>query len=193
MKRAAAAVRSVKAGHAGMAAAAPATNRRLYTDASPLDHMDFDAKVALLGDIDAYARAADPRVRQVSVSLTGSWQVVDIVRAGGEIRSDIRPLVRLDVAVVVGAGERQESGRHGVGGRVRYRAFVAPERWRAQVDEALRQAAVNLDSRPAPRRRNPGGAGSRLARHPAARGRRARPRGRFQPQEDLGLFRPHGR
>ena len=150
MKRAAAAVRSVKAGHAGMAAAAPATNRGLYTDASPLDHMDFDAKVALLGDIDAYARAADPRVRQVSVSLTGSWQVVDIVRAGGEIRSDIRPLVRLDVAVVVGAGERQESGRHGVGGRVRYRAFVAPERWRAQVDEALRQAAVNLDSRPAP-------------------------------------------
>ena len=150
MKRAAAAVRSVKAGHAGMAAGPPATNRRLYTDASPLDHMDFDAKVALLGDIDAYARAADPRVRQVSASLTGSWQVVDIVRAGGEIRSDIRPLVRLDVAVVVGAGERQESGRHGVGGRERYRAFVAPERWRAQVDEALRQAVVNLDSRPAP-------------------------------------------
>jgi len=119
MKRAAAAVRSVKAGHAGMAAGPPATNRRLYTDASPLDHMDFDAKVALLGDIDAYARAADPRVRQVSASLTGSWQVVDIVRAGGEIRSDIRPLVRLDVAVVVGAGERQESGRHGVGGRDR--------------------------------------------------------------------------
>ena len=150
MRRAASAVRSVKAGHAGMAAAPPATNRRLYTDASPLDHMDFDAKVALLGDIDAYARAADPRVRQVSVSLTGSWQVVDIVRAGGEIRSDVRPLVRLNVSVVVGAGERQESGSHGVGGRARYEAFVRPERWRAQVDEALRQAVVNLDSRPAP-------------------------------------------
>ena len=150
MKRAASAVRSVKAGHAGMAAAPPATNRRLYTDASPLDHMDFDAKVALLGDIDAYARAADPRVRQVSVSLTGSWQVVDIVRAGGEIRSDVRPLVRLNVSVVVGAGERQESGSHGVGGRERYEVFVRPERWRAQVDEALRQAVVNLDSRPAP-------------------------------------------
>ena len=150
MKRAAAAVRSVKAGHAGMAAAPPATNRSLYTDASPLDHMDFDAKVALLGDIDAYARAADPRVRQVSASLAGSWQVVDILRAGGEIRSDVRPLVRLNVSVVVGAGDRQESGSHGVGGRARYEAFVRPERWRAQVDEALRQAVVNLDSRPAP-------------------------------------------
>ncbi len=150
MKRAATAVQSVKAGHGGMADAPPATNRHLYTDASPLNQMDFGAKVALLADIDAYARAADPRVRQVSASLTGSWQVVDIVRAGGNFRSDIRPLVRLNVAVVLGRGDRQESGSCGVGGRTAYEGFVWPDRWQAQVDEALRQAAVNLDSRPAP-------------------------------------------
>ena len=150
MRRAARAVQAVRAGHGGMAPPPPATNRRLYSDASPLKRMDFDAKVALLADIDAYARAADARVRQVSASLTGSWQVVEIVRSGGEARADVRPLVRLNVAVVVGAGDRQESGSHGVGGRAAYAAFVTPERWRAEVDEALRQAVVNLDSRPAP-------------------------------------------
>ena len=150
IKRASAAVQSVKAGHGGMAEAPPATNRHLYTDTSPLAQMDFDAKVALLADIDAYARAADPRVRQVSASLSGSWQVVEIIRVGGDLRSDIRPLVRLNVSVVVGEGNRQENGSHGVGGRTAYATFVQPERWQAQIDEALRQAVVNLDSRPAP-------------------------------------------
>ncbi len=150
IKRASAAVQSVKAGHSGMAGAPPTTNRHLYTDTSPLAQMNFDAKVALLGDIDAYARAADPRVRQVSASLSGSWQVVEIIRSGGDLRSDIRPLVRLNVSVVVGEGNRQENGSHGVGGRTAYANFVQPECWQAQVDEALRQAVVNLNSRPAP-------------------------------------------
>ena len=151
MQRAATAVQSVKTGHSGTMAAAPiATNRHLYTDVSPLNQMDFDAKVALLLDIDSYARAADDRVRQVSASLTGSWQVVEILRAGGEFRSDIRPLVRLNVSVVVGDGDRQESGSHGVGGRTAYDVFVQPDQWRPQVDEALRQAIVNLDAGPAP-------------------------------------------
>ena len=151
MQRAATAVQSVKSGHAGAMAEAPiATNRHLYTDASPLNQMDFDAKVALLLDIDSYARGADDRVRQVSASLTGSWQVVEIVRSGGEFRSDVRPLVRLNVSVVVGAGDRQESGSHGVGGRTAYDIYVQPDKWQAQVDEALRQAIVNLESRPAP-------------------------------------------
>ena len=87
---------------------------------------------------------------KVSASLTGSWQVVEILRSGGHRIGDVRPLVRLNVAVVAASGERQESGSHGVGGRTAYDVYLAPESWQAQVDEALRQALVNLESRPAP-------------------------------------------
>ncbi|MDD9993966.1 MAG: metalloprotease TldD [Rhodospirillales bacterium] len=147
MKRAAATVRTVRRGHGGTMADAPSrTNRSLYVEDNPLDGTPFDDKVALLTEIDAYARAKEPRVRQVMASLLGSWQVVEVVRADGSRASDVRPLVRLNVAVMVGEGERQETGSHGVGGRAVYDEFLAPERWQAQVDEALRQALVNLES-----------------------------------------------
>jgi TldD protein len=149
--RAAETVKSVARGHGGTIAAPPSgTNRMLYTDANPLSGQEFADKVKLLADIDAYARAKDPRVRQVSVSLTGEWRVVEIIRAGGERTADVRPLVRLNVSVVVGDGDRQETGSAGVGGREPYDVFIQPERWQAQVDEALRQALVNLNSIPAP-------------------------------------------
>ena len=83
----------------------------------------FEAKVRLLENIDAYARAKDPRVRQVSVSLGATWQVVEILRADGETYRDIRPLVRVNVSVVVGDGDRQEAGSYGYGGREGYRAL----------------------------------------------------------------------
>ena len=70
----------------------------------------FDAKVKLLEAIDAYARAKDPRVRQVTASIAATWQVVEILRADGETYRDIRPLVRLNVSVVTGDGDRQETG-----------------------------------------------------------------------------------
>jgi len=144
-------VKSVARGHGGTLAAPPSgTNRQLYTDANPLNGADFAAKVKLLAEIDAFARARDPRVRQVSVSLTGEWRVIEIIRAGGERAADVRPLVRLNVSVVVGDGDRQETGSSGVGGREGYDVFIQPERWQAQVDEALRQALVNLGSIPAP-------------------------------------------
>ena len=72
-------------------------NRHLYTDASPLDAVPFAQKVALLETIDAAARARDPRVAQVTASLSGSWNVVEIVRADGFVARDIRPLVRLNM------------------------------------------------------------------------------------------------
>jgi TldD protein len=151
MKRAADAVKAVKGGYAGSWAAAPAsTNRHLYTDADPLGGAPFEAKVKLMQDIDAYARSKDPRVRQVSCSLFGEWQAVEIVRPGGQPIRDVRPLVRLNVSVVVGEGDRQESGSHGAGGRTGYAIYLDPMQWRSQVDEALRQAIVNLQSVPAP-------------------------------------------
>ncbi|MBL8703068.1 MAG: metalloprotease TldD [Alphaproteobacteria bacterium] len=149
--RAAATVRAVKSGHSGAAAPAPVgTNRHLYADLNPLGLMPFEAKLKLLADIDAYARAKDGRVRQVMASLTGEWQAVQILRAGGQRLADIRPLVRMNVSVVVGEGDRQESGSFGTGGRFAYERVIAPERWREAVDEALRQALVNLGSVPAP-------------------------------------------
>jgi len=112
--------------------------------------MSFEDKVKLLAEIDAYARAKDARVRQVMASLSGEWQAVQILRAGGQRLADIRPLVRLNVSVVVGEGDRQESGSFGTGGRFAFARVVSPEGWRAAVDEALRQALVNLRSVPAP-------------------------------------------
>jgi TldD protein len=151
LARAAEAVRAVKHGYSGHFAAAPArTNRKLYSDDNPLGTPAFDAKVVLLETIDAYARAKDPRVRQVSASIAATWQVVEILRPDGETYRDIRPLVRLNVSVVVGDGTRQESGSHGFGGREGYQRFIETHSWQGAVDEAVRQALVNLDAVPAP-------------------------------------------
>jgi TldD protein len=122
----------------------------LYSAVNPLGENGFEEKVRLLQEIDAYARAKDPRVRQVSVSLMGEWQVVELMRADGFTRQDIRPLVRLNVSVVAGEGDRQETGSNGAGGRNGYIDLFRPENWRAQVDDAIRQAAVNLQSVSAP-------------------------------------------
>ena len=151
IRRAAATVKAVAAGQGGTLALPPGgTNRSLYTGENPLGAVEFAAKVKLLADIDAYARGKDPRVRQVMASLSGSWQAVQILRPDGHRVGDIRPLVRLNVSVMVGEGDRQESGSHGTGGRVSYAAFLDPDHWRDSVDEALRQALVNLGSVPAP-------------------------------------------
>src|SRR5579863_176560 len=72
------------------------------------------------------------------------------MRAGGERYSDIRPLVRIGVSVVVEEDGRQESGSYGGGGRSGYETYLDPQYWRDGVDEALRQALVNLASIPAP-------------------------------------------
>ena len=149
--RAVEAVRAVKGGHSGTYAEAPGrTNRKLYTDDNPLGAPAFDAKVKLLESIDAYARGKDARVRQVTASVAATWQVVEILRADGEIYRDIRPLVRLNVSVVAGDGDRQESGSYGFGGRDGFQQFIAPDAWQGAVDEAVRQALINLDAVPAP-------------------------------------------
>jgi TldD protein len=149
--RAAEAVRAVKGGHSGTYAEAPArTNRKLYSDENPLGSPAFDAKVKLLESIDAYARERDPRVRQVTASVAANWQVVEILRADGETYRDIRPMVRFNVSVVAGDGDRQESGSYGFGGRESFQRLIDPAAWQGAVDEAIRQALVNLQAVPAP-------------------------------------------
>lgn len=149
--RAADAVRAVRHGYAGTFAAPPArTNTRLYGDDNPLDAPSFEAKAKLLAEIDAHARARDPRIQQVSASLAANWQVVEILRPDGAIYRDVRPLVRLNVSVVAQSGARQETGSHGYGGRETYARFVETGAWHHAVEEAVRQALVNLESVPAP-------------------------------------------
>ena len=135
---------------AAKAAPPERTNRHLYTDASPLDLVPFAEKVALLEKIDAVARAKDPRVAQVSASLSGSWSAIDIIRADGFTARDIRPLVRLNVSIVAQANGRRETGSFGFGGRYLYDDLFDEGRWMRAVDEAVRQAMVNLESVEAP-------------------------------------------
>jgi len=151
LKRAAATVSSVAAGHSGVMAEPPVPrNDRLYSDANPLTLMPFASRTGLLAEIDAYARAADSRVRQVMASISGEFQAVQIIRADGTRVADLRPLVRLNVSVVVEKDGRRETGSFGTGGRFGYARFAEEAVWKGAVDEALRQAVVNLDSRPAP-------------------------------------------
>ncbi|MGN6373974.1 MAG: metalloprotease TldD [Sphingomonas sp.] len=126
------------------------TNRHLYTDADPIDLVPFADKVNLCQAIDAAARARDPRVAQVSVGLSGSWSVVEIVRPDGFVATDIRPLVRLNVSIVVEQTGRRETGSFGIGGRYLYDRLMGPDVWNRAIDEALAQALVNLDSVDAP-------------------------------------------
>ena len=152
LRRAADSVAAVTKGYAGTSALAPVagSNRPLYSDGNPLNGTPFETKVSLLQEIDAYARAADPRVVQVSASIGGSWQAVQIIRADGERFADIRPLVRVNVSVVVEQDGRMESGSSGAGGRVMFDRYIQPESWQPQVHEALRIATLNLGSVPAP-------------------------------------------
>jgi TldD protein len=147
VKRAAASAALAKRGYSGVAAEGPRpTNRRLYGDDDPLASPGFGDKVALLQEIDAFARARDPRVAQVMASMAGERRVVEILRADGQLIRDVRPLARLNVQITVEKDGRRESGSSGAGGRAGFEAWITPERWRDQVEEALRQALVNLES-----------------------------------------------
>jgi len=151
IRRAVATARAVASGHSGIfGEPPPGTNRSLYTEQNPLGLADLAAKTRLLAEIDAYARSRDPRVKQVMASLGGVWQAVQIIRPGGRRVADIRPLVRLNISIVVGEGDRMETGSSGAGGRVTYDRYLDARQWKAQVDEALRQALTNLGSVPAP-------------------------------------------
>jgi TldD protein len=136
-----------KRGYAGVAAEAPrGTNRKLYGEDDPLAAPAFGDKVALLQEIDAFARARDPRVVQVSATLAGERRIVEVLRADGRLLRDVRPLVRVNVSITVEKDGRREGGFSGAGGRASFDAWIRPEAWQGQVDEALRQALVNLDA-----------------------------------------------
>ena len=151
LKRCCDAVETIKRGKGGNYEAAPqGTNKKLYGDFNPIATPGFEDKVKLLETMDAHARNLDDRVRQVSLSMAANWQVVEILRADGHFVRDVRPLVRLNVSIVAGEGDRQESGSFGFGGRKGYDEFITEENWQHAIDEALRAATLNLEAIPAP-------------------------------------------
>jgi len=141
---------AVGAGGGVMAPPPPGTNRRLYADTDPVSELPFGLKVETLAEIDAFARGLDRRVVQVSASLAASLQEVAILRPEGDIVTDIRPMARLNVSVIVEENGRRETGTAGGGGRHGLTGLVLRDHWQAVVTEALRIAVVNLGAEPAP-------------------------------------------
>ena len=123
---------------------------RLYLPEDPLGSLPEKDKIGLLQQIDAECRKIDPRVEQVFIGLSGSHDVVMILSQDGVIHCDVRPLVRLNVSVIVRQGERREQGSYGGGGRTDYRYFLEADRAVEYAREAVRQALVNLDAEDAP-------------------------------------------
>jgi TldD protein len=150
IKRAAATLKLLDPRSGSPASAPQRTNQSMYGAEDPLGLVPFAEKVSLCQQIDAAARARDPRVAQVSVTLSASWSVIDIVRADGFVASDVRPLVRLGVQIVAEQNGRRETGSHGLGGRYLYDRLFDQAQWNRAIDIALAQALTNLESVAAP-------------------------------------------
>ncbi len=133
-----------------MADAPRGTNTRLYTDADPMADATFDVKIDVLKEIDDFARSLDKRVVQVSATLSASLQEVAILRPEGGLTTDVRPMSRLNVSVIVEENGRRESGGTGTGGRNCLSALMNADVWKPEIKEALRIALVNLAAEPAP-------------------------------------------
>ncbi|MDB1135295.1 metallopeptidase TldD-related protein [Candidatus Anaplasma sp. TIGMIC] len=125
---------------------APDKKRQLYTADNPVSEISFASKVRILQNVDAYLRDSSKHVVQVKAALNTQWQVVQIIKRDGSCVGDLRPLVRLDVYVLVEKGGRKEHGRGGLGGRSLCSEFVQEEQWKKVADEALRQSMINMDA-----------------------------------------------
>ncbi|QIL20250.1 metalloprotease TldD [Thermomonas sp. HDW16] len=124
--------------------------RQLYPALDPVDALGNEAKVAVLRRVDGLLRALDPRVQQVMVSLSGAVDTVLVARTDGVLAGDVRPLVRMNVQVIVEQNGRRESGYAGFGGRYSYEELLAEDKPEKFAREALRQALVNLEAIDAP-------------------------------------------
>ncbi|WP_448100609.1 metalloprotease TldD [Luteibacter jiangsuensis] len=127
-----------------------ATGRGLYPAIDPVESLPNEDKIALLREVDAYARSRDPRVTQVVVSLAATMDTILVAGSDGTLAADVRPLVRLNVQVIAEQNGRREQGHAGGGGRYGYRELIENGRAHAFAAEAVRQALVNLEAVDAP-------------------------------------------
>lgn len=151
LKRAGETAQAARKGRSAVMAPHPTrTNQKLYDDIDVVSAPGFEAKAKLLAEIDTYLRDKDEEVVQVACSLSSSHSVIGIVRADGDIRQDVRPLVRINVSVTVERNGRRETGSSGTGGRAEFERWLKPEVWKDLADEALRVAKVNVEAVDAP-------------------------------------------
>jgi TldD protein len=121
----------------------------LYLGQDPIASLSAEKKVKLLERLEAYARKTDPRVKQVTASIAGEYEVVMVARHDGVMAADVRPLVRLSINVIAEHNGRREQGSSGGGGRFDY-SYFTDEVLQDYAQKAVHQALVNLDARPAP-------------------------------------------
>lgn len=152
LEQAAHAARSIgkQGGHQAIQTAQWASKHELYLPINPLNSLNENDKIGLLQRIDAFTRKLDPRVIQVSVSLASEYDTVLVMASDGHLAADVRPLVRLNVSVVVEQNGRRESGYAGGGGRYDYQYFLEGERAFDYARRAVREALINLEAIPAP-------------------------------------------
>jgi TldD protein len=124
--------------------------RPLYPSVDPIPTRSDEDKVALLARLDREARALDRRVVEVIASLIGLYEAVLVVASDGTLAADVRPLVRLNVSVILEDDGRREQGFAGAGGRGDFGLVMDPETGSGLAAEAVRQAAVNMEAIPAP-------------------------------------------
>ena len=126
------------------------TNQKFYDDIDPIDEKSFSDKIKVLNEINNYSRSIDGTVKQVTANFLGEKKNIEILRSGGELLKDTRPLVRINVSIMVEKNGRKETGVYGVGGRQSYDEFLQNDNWKKICDEAFRIATTNLDSKPSP-------------------------------------------
>ncbi len=140
-------------GSAGSTRAAKIARRnkapQRYAPLDPLASLDADKKIKLLETLEKMCRALDPRVDQVMAHLGGEYEVILVTRSDGVLAADVRPLVRLSVQVIAASGGRREMGVAGGGGRTDYSHFTNAV-LNDYAQQAVAQALVNLESKPAP-------------------------------------------
>ena len=126
------------------------TNKKYYSEKDPIEAKNFKSKIEILNHVNDYVRNKNSLVSQVTATLLGEHRAIEILRSGGELLSDDRPLVRFNVSVMLEKNGRKESAVYGIGGRQNYDAYLNEKNWKSVCDEALRIAEVNLNSKPAP-------------------------------------------
>ena len=126
------------------------TNTKLYEDKDPIENKPFEEKIELLQKIDNYVRQKNSNIKQVTASFFGEHQSIKIIKSNNQIYEDQRPLVRFNIGVMIEKNGKKESGSYGTGGRKNYDNFLGNDNWKVICDEAIRQAEVNLESKPAP-------------------------------------------
>jgi len=126
------------------------SNSKMYSDINPIEAKPFNEKISILKSVDDYLRKKDSLIKQVSASISGEYQEIEIIKSDSQSFQDIRPLIRFNVTVMVEKNGRRETGSYGTGGRMNYDDYIANNDWKKVCDEAYRQAMINLESKEAP-------------------------------------------